>query len=161
MIIVCKNSLDKLFLLSPKKMLFKIFGFSIFNIKNRCILMFVSSYRVAASLITSKFLEYNTENEEFEKSRVLLKCLLTHITLIITTTIIIVKLCPLLSHWTFFNLLVGIIFNMLSNSSWVKKVILFTFLIYWKKKFFLADCKIVFSVKSQQQAEIWFHYLIF
>ena len=45
----------------------------------------VSSYRVAASLITSKFLEHNTENEKFEKSRVLQKCLLMHITLIIIT----------------------------------------------------------------------------
>ena len=138
MIIVCKNSLDKLFLLSPKKMLFKIFGFSIFNIKNRCISMFVSSYRVAASLITSKFLEYNTENEEFEKSRVFLKCLLTHITLIITITIIIVKLCPLLSHWTFFNLLVGIIFNMLSKSSWVKKSNFIHIFDLLKKKIFFA-----------------------
>ena len=58
MIIVCKNSLYKLFLLSPKKMPLKIFGFSIFNIKNGCISTLVSSYRVAASLITSKFLEF-------------------------------------------------------------------------------------------------------
>ena len=65
-------------------MLFKIFVFSIFTIKNRCISTLASLYRVAASFITSKFLEHNTENEEFEKSRVLLKCPLTHITLIIT-----------------------------------------------------------------------------
>ena len=82
-IIVCKNSLYKLFLLSPKKMPLKIFGFSIFNIKNGCMSTLVSSYRVAASLITSKFLEHNTENEKFEKSRVLQKCPLMHITLII------------------------------------------------------------------------------
>ena len=57
-IIVCKNSLYKLFLSSPKKMPFKIFGFSIFNIKKGCILTLVSSYRVAASFITSKFSEH-------------------------------------------------------------------------------------------------------
>ena len=33
--------------------------------------------------ITSKFLEHNTENEKFEKSRVSQKCPLMHITLII------------------------------------------------------------------------------
>ena len=60
-------------------MSFKIFGFSIFNIKNGCILTLISSYRVAASFITSKFLEHDTENEEFEKSRVLQKCPFTHI----------------------------------------------------------------------------------
>ena len=64
-------------------MLLKIFGFSIFNIKNGCISTLVSSYRVAASFITSKFLEHDTENEKFEKSRVLQKCPLMHITLII------------------------------------------------------------------------------
>ena len=46
-------------------------------------LIWLVSYREAASFITSKFLEHNTENEEFEKSRVLQKCPLTHITLII------------------------------------------------------------------------------
>ena len=51
----------------------KIFGFSIFNFENGCTLTLVSSYRVAASFITSKCLEYNTENEKFEKSRVLQK----------------------------------------------------------------------------------------
>ena len=45
----------------------KIFGFSIFNFKNGFILSVVSSYCVAASFITSKFLEYNTENEKLEK----------------------------------------------------------------------------------------------
>ena len=50
----------------------------------------VSSYRVAASFITSKCLEYNTENEKFEKSRVLQKCPLTVITLIIIIIIIII-----------------------------------------------------------------------
>ena len=69
---------------------FKIFGFSIFNIKNGCIPTLVSSYRVAASFITSKFPEHNTEKEEFEKSRVLQKRPLTQITLIIITIIIIV-----------------------------------------------------------------------
>ena len=69
---------------------FKIFGFSMFNIKNGCIPTLVSSYRVAASFITSKFPEHNTENEEFEKSRVLQKCPLTQITLIIITIIIII-----------------------------------------------------------------------
>ena len=44
-----------------------MFGFSIFNIKNACISTLVSSYRMAASFRTSKFLEHNTENEEFEK----------------------------------------------------------------------------------------------
>ena len=52
----------------------------------------VSSYRVAASFITSKFPEHNTENEEFEKSRVLHKCPLTHITLIIIIVIIIITI---------------------------------------------------------------------
>ena len=61
----------------------KIFSFSIFNIKNGCILTLVSLYSVAASLITSKFLEHNTENEEFEKSHVLQKWTLMHITLTI------------------------------------------------------------------------------
>ena len=45
----------------------------------------VSSYREAASLITSKILEHNTENEEFEKSKVMQKCLLTHVIVIIIT----------------------------------------------------------------------------
>ena len=54
-------------------MLFKNVGFSIFNIENGCISTLVWSYRVAASFITSKFLEHNTENEKFEKSRVLSK----------------------------------------------------------------------------------------
>ena len=67
----------------------KIFGFSIFNIKNGCISTLVSSYRVAASFITSKFLEHNTENEKFEKSRVLQKYPLMHITLIIMIIIIV------------------------------------------------------------------------
>ena len=89
MMIVFKNSLYKLLLLSPKKMSLKIFGFSIFNIKNGCISTLVSSYRVAASFITSKFLEHNTENEEFGKIRVLEKCPLTHITLMITIIITI------------------------------------------------------------------------
>ena len=89
MIIVFKNSLYKLLLLSPKKMSLKIFGFSIFNIKNGCISTLVSPYRVAASFTTSKFLEYNTENEEFGKIRVLQKCLLMRITLIITVIITI------------------------------------------------------------------------
>ena len=89
MIIVCKNSLYKLFLLSPKKIPLKIFGFSIFNIKNGCISTLVSSYRVAASFMTSKFLEHNAENEKFEKSRVLQKCPLMHITLIIIIVIIV------------------------------------------------------------------------
>ena len=53
-------------------MLFKIFALSIFNI----------------SFITSKFSEHITENEEFEKSCVLQKCQLTHITLIIIIIII-------------------------------------------------------------------------
>ena len=66
---------------------FKSFGFSIFNIKNRCLSTLVSSYRVVASLINSKHLEHNTENEEFEKSRVLQKCPLTHITIIIVIII--------------------------------------------------------------------------
>ena len=68
----------------------KIFGFSIFNIKNGCISTLVSSYRVAVSFIASKFLERNREIEEFEKSRVLQKCPLTHITLIM-----IIKIIPL------------------------------------------------------------------
>ena len=63
-------------------MLFKNFGFSMFNIENEFISTLFSSYRIAASFITSKFLEHNTENEEFEKSRLLQKCPLTHITLI-------------------------------------------------------------------------------
>ena len=63
---------------------FKNFGFSIFNVKNGCILTLVSSYRVAVSFITSKCLEDNTENEELEKGRVLQKCSLTHIMIIIT-----------------------------------------------------------------------------
>ena len=86
--IVCKNSLYKLFLLSPKKMPLKIFGFSIINIKKGCISTLVSSYREVASFITSKFSEHNTENEKFEKSRVFQKCPLTHITLIIIMLII-------------------------------------------------------------------------
>ena len=69
---------------------FKIFGFSIFNSKNGCISTLVSSYRVAAGFITSKFPEHNTENEEFEKSCVLQKCPLTHITLIIAIIIILI-----------------------------------------------------------------------
>ena len=73
-----------------------MFGFSIFNIKNGCISRLVPLSRVAASFITSKFLEHNTENEEFEKSRVLQKCPLTHITpiiiVIIVTTLIILRL---------------------------------------------------------------------
>ena len=83
---------------------FKILGFSIFNIKNGCISTSVSSYRVAASFITSKFSEHNTENEEFEKSRVLQKCPLMHITLII---IIIMMMMIYLLHpflqWHFVN----------------------------------------------------------
>ena len=51
--------------------------------------MLVSSYSVPASFITSKFSEHNTENEEFEKSRVLQKCLLSHITLTIAIMIVI------------------------------------------------------------------------
>ena len=43
----------------------------------------VSLYREAASFITSKILEHNTENEEFEKSKVMQKCLLTHVIVII------------------------------------------------------------------------------
>ena len=90
MTIVCKNSLYKLFLLSPKKTPSEIFGFSIFNIKNGSISTLVSSYRVVESFITSKFLEHNTENEEFEKSRVLQKCPLLHITIIIIVIIIMI-----------------------------------------------------------------------
>ena len=89
-IIVCKNSLYKLFLLSPKKMPLKIFGFSIFNMKNGYISTLVSSYGVAASFITSKLPEHNTENKEFAKSLVLQKCPLTHITLIIIIIMIII-----------------------------------------------------------------------
>ena len=54
--------------------------------------MLVSSYHVAVSFITSKFSEHNTENEEFEKSRVLQKCPLTHITLIMITMIIMIMI---------------------------------------------------------------------
>ena len=43
----------------------------------------VSSYREAASFITSKILEHKTENEEFEKSKVMQKCPLTHVIVII------------------------------------------------------------------------------
>ena len=67
---------------------FKNFSFSIFNIKNGCILTLVSPYRMPASFMTSKFLEHNTENEEFEKSHVQQKCPLMHITLIIIMIII-------------------------------------------------------------------------
>ena len=45
---------------------------------------------MAASFITSKFLEHNTQNEEFEKSRVLQNCRLTNITLIIIIIIIVI-----------------------------------------------------------------------
>ena len=102
-IIVCKNSLYKLFLLSPKKMQFKIFGFSIFNIKNGCISTLVSSRRVEASFITSKFSEHNTENEEFEKSRVLQKCPLMHITLIIIIMMMMIYLLHPFLQWHFVN----------------------------------------------------------
>ena len=54
----------------------------------------VSSYRASASFITSTFLEHNTEYEQLEKSRVLQKYPLTHITLtiIILTTFIMIKI---------------------------------------------------------------------
>ena len=61
-----------------------------FNIKNECISTLVSSYREAASFTTSKFLEYNTENEEFEKSKVMQKCPLTHIIMILIMIIILI-----------------------------------------------------------------------
>ena len=54
--------------------------------------MLVSSYRVAANFITLKLPEHNTENEEFEKSRVLQKCPLTHITLIIIIILLLLLL---------------------------------------------------------------------
>ena len=79
--IVCTN-----YCYYHQKMSLKNFG--LFNIKNECISTLVSSYRVAASFITSKFLEHNTENEKFEKSRVLQKCPLMHITLIIIKIIV-------------------------------------------------------------------------
>ena len=71
-------------------MVFKNFGFAMFNIKNECISTLVSSYSVAASFITSSFFEDNTENEEFEKRRVLQKCPLMHIILIIIIITIII-----------------------------------------------------------------------
>ena len=61
-----------------------------FNIKNECISTLVSSYREAASFTTSKFLEYNTENEEFEKSKVMQKCPLKHIIMILIMIIILI-----------------------------------------------------------------------
>ena len=61
-----------------------------FNIKNECISTLVSSYREAASFTTSKFSEYNTENEEFEKSKVMQKCPLTHIIMILIMIIILI-----------------------------------------------------------------------
>ena len=45
---------------------------------------------MAASFITFKLLEHNTENEEFEKSRALQKRPITHITLIIIIIIVII-----------------------------------------------------------------------
>ena len=45
---------------------------------------------MTVSFITSKFSEHNTENEGFEKSLVLQKCPLTHITLIIIIITIII-----------------------------------------------------------------------
>ena len=49
--------------LEPKNAI-QNFGFSIFNIKNK----YIST--LAASFITSKFFEHNTEHEVSEKSRV-------------------------------------------------------------------------------------------
>ena len=63
-----------------------------FNIKNECISTLVSSYREAASFTTSKFSEYNTENEEFEKSKVMQKCPLTHIIMILIMIIILITI---------------------------------------------------------------------
>ena len=73
---------------------FQNFDFSIFITKNGYISRLVSSYRVSASFKTSTFSEYNTEYEQLEKSRVLQKCPLTHITLtiIILTTFIMIKI---------------------------------------------------------------------
>ena len=65
-------------------------SFFYIKIKNGCISTLVSSYHVAASFITSKFLGHNIQNEEVEKSRVLQNCRLTHITLIIITIIIVI-----------------------------------------------------------------------
>ena len=52
--------------------------------------MYINVGLIVPCFKTSKFFEHNTENEEFEKSRVLQKCPLTHITLII---IIIASIC--------------------------------------------------------------------
>ena len=62
------QQLVQTFVIITQKLAFKNFYLSIFNIKNGCISTLVSPYRVPASFITSKFLEHDTENGEFEKS---------------------------------------------------------------------------------------------
>ena len=74
----------------------------IFNIKNGCVSTMASSYHVAASFITSKFLKHNTENEELEKSCVLQKSPLTYIIIImkiITIIVIIIKITINRNRW--------------------------------------------------------------
>ena len=70
------------------------------NTKNEYISTLFSSYRVAASFITLKFLGQNTETEKFGKSRVLQKCLLMHLTLIITIIMIIIIIIIIIIHNT-------------------------------------------------------------
>ena len=88
--------------------------------------MLVSSYRVAASFINSKLSEHNTENEEFEKSRVLQKRPLTLITLIIiiiiiTTTIIIITTTII----TIIIIMITIIIIIVLMLSWTESLTLF------------------------------------
>ena len=88
-IIVLRQFVQTTVIMTKKNEIEKLSFFYI-KIKNGCISTLVSSYHVAASFITSKFLGHNIQNEEVEKSRVLQNCRLTHITLIIITIIIVV-----------------------------------------------------------------------
>ena len=88
-IIVLRQFVQTTVIMTKKNEIEKLSFFYI-KIKNGCISTLVSSYHVAASFITSKFLGHNIQNEEVEKSRVLQNCRLTHITLIIITIITVI-----------------------------------------------------------------------
>ena len=89
-IIVLRQFVQTTVIMTKKRNAIEKLSFFYIKIKNGCISTLVSSYHVAASFITSKFLGHNIQNEEVEKSRVLQNCRLTHITLIIITIIIVV-----------------------------------------------------------------------
>ena len=70
-------------------------------------------------IVTSKFLEDNTENEEFEKSKLMLKCPLRHIIIIlimIMILLIIIKITVIIITIIIKMIIITIIIIMLLTS---------------------------------------------